>query len=893
MRFMRLFQPSQNEDATPLSPSASSLVLYSSHNGSAVAKGMNFDLMQHLSKIIPWNKLQHPLNVHSASRTSAALSILMPESEPGQHDILSADLSVSKTGIQQHMNVLLYLISNSLTLLDPGDTRWLKSPIKNDEPVLRILQDTGWDDLEHLQILLSTREPTAESITETLFAAAIRRGKFDILQKMLQAGMNPDGLIENFLMLGNKTFFTPLQFVSATDRSGHSINILISHGANVNYSDEFHKRTALYYAIVAENETAIRLLLAHGATVTWECARAATRVSHFFSEHFGENILDIYFDQDVGRQWDDTKTLELALRDANVPIVELFLAKGANLNELLTSYSPFGQTTVLGIAASTGNLTLVRLLLHISLDEYPFLLPPNYISPLALAVERGYVDIVKVLLDSGADSRAADDGEKTLLERAVPQSNLALCQVLISYGAQVDRKMLESPQYPSALMLAVEKKLMSIIDLLISSNARLNDVLDVDPGTILAAAIETGDEVMIEKLINAGARLIGFRIRKIGNLQTALFLQNDGILSRVLDQSGPKLLASAILDHHLDLAWFLLQNNADRISSEADDLLPTLLLKFTGCAPTAVLVAVSKASMSDLRLLREANVELGGTPQMSYHQWKQIKITYCLHNHRLKPESVLEISAWKADDDIFKYLLEWASSAQIDWSPKSVSHALTIAIFKQKQFHIIELMRLESDLNCALTNDSYSPSSFVEEAFRESTTSYTPLQAAVRTQQVSVVRDLIVSKGADVNYFEDGIFGRTPLQHAVQLGNMEIFNLLIEHGADINAPAAEDGGATALQIAAIQGYIGIARKLLDLGSDVNQDPAWKNGRTALMGAAEHGRIDMLQMLLDEGAQVVGEYESYYYESVALAEGRGHYAAARLLKSFKDSVESGT
>jgi hypothetical protein len=122
---------------------------------------------------------------------------------------------------------------------------------------------------------------------------------------------------------------------------------------------------------------------------------------------------------------------------------------------------------------------------------------------------------------------------------------------------------------------------------------------------------------------------------------------------------------------------------------------------------------------------------------------------------------------------------------------------------------------------------------------------------------------------------------------------MEIFNLLIEHGADVNAPAAEDGGATALQIAAIQGYIGIARKLLDLGSDVNQDPAWENGRTALMGAAEYGRIDMLQMLLDEGAQVVGEYEGYYYEAVALAEGRGHYAAARLLKSFKDSVESGT
>jgi ankyrin repeat protein len=207
--------------------------------------------------------------------------------------------------------------------------------------------------------------------------------------------------------------------------------------------------------------------------------------------------------------------------------------------------------------------------------------------------------------------------------------------------------------------------------------------------------------------------------------------------------------------------------------------------------------------------------------------------------------------------------------------------------------HIAEPMRPESDLNCAISDDPSFSSSFGHGGFRESTTPYSPLQAAVRTQQVSIVRDLIVSRGADVNYLGDSIFGRTPLQYAVELGNMEIFNLLIEHGADVNAPAAGHRGATALQIAAIQGYIGIARKLLDLGSDVNQDPADKNGRTASMGAAENGRIDVLQLLLDEGAHVVGEYEGYYYEAVALAEGRGHYAAARLLKLFKDSAELGT
>lgn len=48
---------------------------------------------------------------------------------------------------------------------------------------------------------------------------------------------------------------------------------------------------------------------------------------------------------------------------------------------------------------------------------------------------------------------------------------------------------------------------------------------------------------------------------------------------------------------------------------------------------------------------------------------------------------------------------------------------------------------------------------------------------------------------------------------------------------------------------------------------------------------------MLQMILDEGALVVGKYDDYYSEAVELAGGQGHYAAARLLKSFKDSAES--
>ncbi|KAJ5364693.1 ankyrin [Penicillium cataractarum] len=656
IRFTRLFQPSEDDDNSP----SSELALNSSRNGKAVARGMNFELMQHLSTLIPWTKLQHRLNMHSSSRTSAALSILMPEKEPGQHDILSTALSTSRAGSQECLSVVLYLISNNLT--SRNSEGFYEAIERNDKLVLKILSDTGWDDLEHLKILLSAREPTAESITEKLFAAAVRQHNFDIVQNMLRSGMNPNGLIENLIVESEETFCTPLQYIAATDESAHAIKLFTSHNADVNFSVNNDGKNALYYAIITENETSIRILLAHGATVTQECVRSATafRPDDIKDFRLIENIIDIYFDQDVARERDYTNTLKLAVMRNNVSIVERFLAKGADLNGLLRSYFPSWlsehQTTLLGYATNIGNIEIVRLLLHVSVRKDPSLLRPPYISPLAIAAGKGFIDICELLLSSGADNRAADEGENTLLERAVPKNNLALCQLLINHGFKIDREPRETQPCPSALMIAVQKRLVDIVNLLISSNARLNDVFDMEPGSILAAAVEVGDEAIINNLISVGARWIGLGVSRICNLQTAIFLQNNGFLSELVDHSGPKLLAAAISAQDDGLAWFLLHNNAhqqrkkptlveetpllaalqvnnvgfvlallERGAQVTDDalteavkdnvdLLPTLLAGFTGSAPTAVSAAVLNASRIGLDLLREANVALKGVP---------------------------------------------------------------------------------------------------------------------------------------------------------------------------------------------------------------------------------------------------------------------------------------
>ncbi|KAJ5898519.1 hypothetical protein N7504_008807 [Penicillium tannophilum] len=943
LRFINFLQSPQDQNVS--SPPLS-LFVDSSRHGNAITKGANFELMQRLSSIIPWTKLQNPPNIHSGSRTSATLSILMPEMEQGQHDILSTNLSTSKSGLRDHLSVSLYLISNNLTSRDPEEFYEEKLE-RDDKLILKLLKDTGWDDLMHLKVLLSTREPTAESITEKVFASALRSHDFEILENMLRSGMSLNRLVE-VVNEDDVFFLTPLQFAAQGKRNGRLINLLVKYGADVDFSIDGNGETALYYAINKRNNPAVRALLLQGATVTWKCARVAAAVkpgemfkfslieNNLVEDSLVENspledMINIYLEQGLGTEQDDPDILNPAVEAGNVSMIKLFLARGAKLNGLTSQFYPDGRqalrTTLLGRAVRTGNIDTVRLLTHVSTGTHGLPSPSSYISPLALAAMCGFTDITGVLLSSGADIRAADEEEITLLERAVRKDNPALCQMLIKHGAKIDRRPHDTQKSPSALMIAVQRNYKDQIDLLINSNARMNDFFEVAPDTILAAAVEVGDEQVIKKLMNAGARLIGVRIRKIGNLKTAIFLQEIGILANLLSLSGPKLLAAAISDLDDDLAHFLLQNKADEghqlmrtdttsstqtplraaiklnnttfiqalleRGAEVTDavltdameknieLLPVLLLGFSGKAPTAVAHALLETSIVGLESLREANVDPTGAPRPFKHEWENYYVT-------ILGESVLEIAAWKAKSTHFKYLLEWASAAQITWHPKDVARALTMAIFSGNHDYVVDLMHLDSDLSCDRQTD---PSTF--EFGEMSDVAYTPLQAAVKAQLVWVVRDLL--KRADVNYLGEGPLRRTPLQLAVEIGNMEIFNILIDHGADVNASAAFDGGATALQIAAMHGYIGIAQRLLDLGADVNQKPAKFNGRTALMGAAEHGRIDMLHMLLTGGALVVGEhegydYENFYFEALELAESRGHYAAAKLLASFKDSVE---
>ena len=163
-----------------------------------------------------------------------------------------------------------------------------------------------------------------------------------------------------------------------------------------------------------------------------------------------------------------------------------------------------------------------------------------------------------------------------------------------------------------------------------------------------------------------------------------------------------------------------------------------------------------------------------------------------------------------------------------------------------------------------------------------------PLNVAICKQNLEMVT-ILLKAGAPVNHCVRHVpSGLTPLQRAVSIGDLDIINILLDAGANVNADPADDAGATALQLAAMHGYLGIARLLLERGASIDASGARVSGRTALEGAAEYGRVDMIKLLLEYGAATTGSVgEGQRMRSIRLAEGMGHFVAARILKRLQE------
>ncbi|WP_372369909.1 ankyrin repeat domain-containing protein [Candidatus Uabimicrobium sp. HlEnr_7] len=188
----------------------------------------------------------------------------------------------------------------------------------------------------------------------------------------------------------------------AVDKGYYNIvKALIEAGADINIRDN-HKKTVLIVALNQQNEKIAQLLLSSGAdcnVLDGEDNTMLTLALKHKQFNIAQNLLPKV---DIDHQNLQRETaLMIAARNDNEKITELLVELGADVN-----IEAYRKNTALIIAAKSNSPKSLKILLPKSKINHPNI---HNDTALIIAIKKGYVEIVKILMAFGASTSAGDD----------------------------------------------------------------------------------------------------------------------------------------------------------------------------------------------------------------------------------------------------------------------------------------------------------------------------------------------------------------------------------------------------------------------------------------------------------------------------------------------------
>ena len=204
------------------------------------------------------------------------------------------------------------------------------------------------------------------------------------------------------------------------NREEQIVRLLLANNANVNARGPYG--TALTDAVWRENEKMVQLLLEHGADVN---ARGTSRNAPFktalekASRQGNKNLVQLLLEREAYFG----SALQEASSTGYEEIVQLLLGKGANIDA-----QDDKKFSALDRASFSGQKNVMRLLLEKNAHVGDALVKASY---------EGQEGAVQLLMEGGADIDALDYGNSTALEAALSQRHKGLARLLLEKGACV------------------------------------------------------------------------------------------------------------------------------------------------------------------------------------------------------------------------------------------------------------------------------------------------------------------------------------------------------------------------------------------------------------------------------------------------------------------------
>ncbi|KAJ1548822.1 hypothetical protein HK405_014554 [Cladochytrium tenue] len=414
--------------------------------------------------------------------------------------------------------------------------------------------------------------------------------------------------------------------------------------------------------------------------------------------------------------------------------------------------------TPLHIATQGGHIEMVRLLLEHGAEKDAR--TKKQTTPLHWAAQNGHDRVARLLLDRGADLNARTAEQSTPLHFAGEDGHVEVARLLLERGADKDARdeAQLAPLHFAAFLGHVE-----VVRLLLDHSAD-RDARDLDQQTPLHLAAQAGHIEVVKLLLERGA-------------------DRD---ARAVDQSTP--LHAATQKGHIPVVQLLLERGADTKACTADQWMP---LHF----------AAQDGHVEVVRLLLDHNAE-GDAREVNQ-------------------ATPLQIAAQNGHVEAVRLLLDHGADKDArnedQWTPLH---------YATENGHV-EVVRLLLDRG----------------ADRDSREEYqrTPLHIAARKGHVEVTR-LLLDHSADKDARE--AHQSTPLLLAAQAGHVKVVQLLLDRGADREARDLDK--ETPLHVAVFGGSLEVVRLLLRRGA--RTDTRNKNQKTPVQIAVQLGHDEVAQLL---------------------------------------------